>query len=184
MKIARAWSVGEAGKGEVSRWASQSREGTVWRGNLAAWLSGAEKSRQVRQDSGVGWEVDCGCWAPGFGFVARSFERSGLEDKGRGGGCPFTTGSVSAWAPLGAAVAAAGFWGLFIPNERADRAGIAGGLSGGSFLTDEVESFLIGGCGGLCGGREGRLGGLGSSMVVTFGVDLVGFRPILDLSMS
>ena len=45
MKIARAWSVGD-GKGAVSWTAIQSREGTDSRGNLAAWASGAEKSRQ------------------------------------------------------------------------------------------------------------------------------------------
>lgn len=71
-----------------------------------------------------------------------------------------------------------------MPNERADRAGTAEGLSGGSFRTDEGDSFLIGVCGGLCGGREGRVGGLWSSMVVMFGVDLVGCKPILDLSIS
>lgn len=105
-----------------------------------------------------------------------------MENKGRGGGCPLV-GSVFVWMLLVVFVVAV-FWGLFMPNERADRTGIAGGLSEGSFLTDVVESFLIGVCGGLCGGREGRLGGLGSSMVVTFGVDLVGFKPILDLSIS
>jgi hypothetical protein len=47
--MARAWSVGDW-KGEVSWVASQSREGTFWRGNLAAWASTAEKSRHRRQD--------------------------------------------------------------------------------------------------------------------------------------
>ena len=49
MKIARAWSVGDE-KGAVSWLAIQSREGTDSRGNLVAWASGAEKSRQRRQE--------------------------------------------------------------------------------------------------------------------------------------
>lgn len=59
MKIARALSVGEASKGAVSCRASQSREGTVSRGNLAAWVSGKEKSRQRRHESGEfdGWDM-------------------------------------------------------------------------------------------------------------------------------
>ncbi len=44
----RAWSVGEE-NGATNCVASQSREGTDWRGNFAAWASGAEKSRQMRQ---------------------------------------------------------------------------------------------------------------------------------------
>ena len=56
VKIERALSVGE-GKGEVSWWASQSREGTLWRGNLLAWVSGREKSRQKRQEVEEGVDV-------------------------------------------------------------------------------------------------------------------------------
>ena len=56
MKIARAWSVGD-GKGVVSWVAIQSREGTDSRGNLAAWASGAEKSRHRRQE-----DVDRPAW--------------------------------------------------------------------------------------------------------------------------
>ena len=48
--MARAQSVGESEKGEVNCKASQSREGTECRGNLAACASGDEKSRQRRQE--------------------------------------------------------------------------------------------------------------------------------------
>lgn len=84
----RALSVRE-GNGSVSWEASQSREGTLSRGYLAAWASTAEKSRQTRQggvedavEERMLFEED------GLGFVALSFERSGLELRGMGGGGP------------------------------------------------------------------------------------------------
>lgn len=76
MKIARALSVRE-GNGEVSRWASCCREVTCCRGNRAAWLSGAEKSRQIRQPDG--WGVMVCEWPLSFGFVACIADRSGLD---------------------------------------------------------------------------------------------------------
>lgn len=73
---------------------------------------------------------------------------------------------------------------LFMPYESADLTGIAGGSAGGRLRAFPVDSFRIGGCGGLCGGRDGRLGGVAAaSTVVMPGVDLVGFKPIRDLSM-
>lgn len=57
MKIARAWSVGDE-KGAVSWVASQSSEGTESRGNLTAWASTTEKSRQGRQEDAEG--LACG----------------------------------------------------------------------------------------------------------------------------
>ena len=81
VKIARALSVGE-GKGDVSCAARLSREGTVWRGNLEAWVSGAVKSRQMRQEGVEEEETN----EVGFGFVAKIFERSGREPMGIGGG--------------------------------------------------------------------------------------------------
>lgn len=115
--------------------------------------------------------------------MARILDRSGLEDTGTsGGGAPLAAGS-GLGCPLTPFVAVESC-NLFMPNVSADRAGIAGGLSGGSFLAVPIDSFRTGVCGGRCDGRDGRLGGDATSMVVTFGVDFVGFNPILDLSMS
>lgn len=62
MKIARALSVGDE-NGATSCVASQSRDGIDSRGNLAAWVSGPEKSRHSMHDV-VG---ATGC---GFGLLA------------------------------------------------------------------------------------------------------------------
>lgn len=93
VKIARALSVGE-GKGDVSCVARLSREGTVWRGNLEAWVSGAVKSRQMRQE---GMEEEEETNEEGFGLVARILERSGREERGIGGGA---LGAVAAWGAM------------------------------------------------------------------------------------
>ncbi len=116
-----------------------------------------------------------------MGFVARIFDRSGLDETGIGGGSPLVVAwpGVVPFTPF----AMLGSRGLFIPYESADLTGIAGGSAGGRLRVFPVDSFRIGGCGGLCAGRDGRLGGLATSTVVTAGVDLVGFKPILDLSM-
>lgn len=83
MKIARALSVGD-GKGAVNWVASQSRDGTAWRGNVAEWLSGAEKSRHFRHDALDDGTVDDEAWATGL--EARILERSGRDARGMGGG--------------------------------------------------------------------------------------------------
>ena len=72
--MARALSVREE-KGLVSWVASQSSDGTAWRGNVAAWESGAEKSRHFRHDG----EEDVPCE---MGLVTGTFERSGREERG------------------------------------------------------------------------------------------------------
>ena len=76
----RAWSVGEE-KGAVSCWASQERsvDGREERGNRAAWLSAALKSRHLRQTPGIGP-------LSGFGLDAWSAARFGREERGIGGG--------------------------------------------------------------------------------------------------
>lgn len=117
-----------------------------------------------------------------MGFVARILDRSGLDETGIGGGGAPLAVSEPGVVPL-TPFATLDSCGLFIPYESADLTGNAGGLSGGGFLASPVDSFRIGVCGGLCAGREGRLGGVATSTVVMPGLDLVGFKPILDLSM-
>lgn len=181
MKIVRALSV-EEGKGAVSWMASQSREGTVSRGNLAACVSGAEKSRQMRQD-----EVDCEGGgglgdAPILGFVDSIFVRSGLDDMGIGGGvlsltCGLGLG-ISPFVPFGR-----GSSGLVIPHDKADLAGIGGGSLGGSFLCGKpgpMESCLA----GVRGGRFGIVGEGDISATVTLGVDLADFDGVLAFPIS
>lgn len=126
----------------------------------------------------AGCEGGCGL-EDGLGLVARMLARSGFEDAGIGGGAPLA-GPDTSFTPFPGSDSR----GLFMLYERADRAGIGGGFSGGSFPTAPVESFRVGGCGARWGGREGRLGGEATSTVVTFGFDLVGFSPLLDLSIS
>ena len=70
-------------KGVVSWVAIQSKEGTDSRGNLAAWASGAEKSRQWRQEI-----VEVVVWGGGFDFVEWSCVISGRDVRGTGGGAP------------------------------------------------------------------------------------------------
>ena len=80
-------------KGDVSCPASQSSEGTVCRGNLAACLSGPEKSRHLRHVAvGAAEGVDNNNGI--LGFVAIILDRSGRDDIGIGGGMGF--GAVSA----------------------------------------------------------------------------------------
>ena len=50
----------------------------MWRGKVAAWLSGAAKSRHFRHDVGI--DVACG-----FGFVARILDKSGRDSWVTGG---------------------------------------------------------------------------------------------------
>lgn len=83
MKIARALSVGD-GKGVVNWVASQSRDGTAWRGKVAEWLSGAEKSRHLRHDALDDGAVDDETRATGL--EARILERSGRDARGICGG--------------------------------------------------------------------------------------------------
>lgn len=63
-------------------------EVTCCRGKRVAWLSGAEKSRQIRQPDG--WGVVVVVWERlfSFGFVAWIADRSGLDAFGIGGGLP------------------------------------------------------------------------------------------------
>lgn len=187
VNIARALSVID-GKGDVSWVASQSREGTDSRGNFEAWVSGPEKSRHGRQD--VADCVGCGADetlrrdgdASAFGFVARSFEISGREERGIGGGAlpasvgpglcvltifPFVVGSSS----------------LFIPNDKADLAATGGTSRGGSFLSGDsgtVDSCLV----GLRGGSDGITGGGEISAVMTLDVDFADFNGVLTFPFS
>jgi hypothetical protein len=117
------------GKGDVSWWASQpiSVDGIDSRGNLAAWLSGPEKSRQWRQESGplpccvAGVQLD-------IGLDAWRAARSGLEAVGIGGG----TASIASAGLLSSCL---GCDGLPKPIVSADLFGGGGActrLAGGS----------------------------------------------------
>lgn len=114
-----------------------------------------------------------------MGLVARIFDRSGLEDKGSGGGPPVEVlvGSRHTFSPSVTLVPHA----LFIPNESADRAGTIGGLSEGSFPVAPTAAVRTGVLSARSGGRDGSIGGLVTFVVVTLGVDLVGKIPMLDL---
>jgi hypothetical protein len=99
--MALALSVGPS-NGAVSSRANQriSSEGIDSRGKRAAWASGAEKSRQIRQFTGA--------TAFGFGFEAEIAAMSGREESGIGGGDPpsdladgVALGRVGSWGRLG-----------------------------------------------------------------------------------
>lgn len=102
-----------------------------------------------------------------------------MEDKGTGGGPPVEASEPSVLPSPPAVVLIPSA--LFIPNNSADRVGTAGGLSRGMPPADSLRTVV---CRRWCGARDGRVGGLSSVLVVTLGDDLVGIRPILDLSMS
>ena len=171
VKITRALSVAEA-KGPVSCRASQSREGTVWRGNLAAWLSGWEKSRQRRQivevddagandvkgnwGEGMDWEERLG-W--NLGFEAIIEERSGREDLGTGGGTLFVldVGPGRGGGKRNACEPKLSSSSLPLPNPEGmpGLLGTSDASAGGSFLAGGgVVSWRA-------GGREGREGVFG-----------------------
>ncbi len=115
--MARAWSVWDW-KEAVNWVASQSREGTDCRGNLAAWVSGAVKSRQTRHGGPVlwvdkGWTWVCECtW--GLGLLDWNFAMSGRDERGIGGGAPCLGGVGLGSLPLTPCVTA-GSSGLFMP---------------------------------------------------------------------
>ena len=156
MNIARALSVIE-GNGVVSCVASQSREGTFCLGNLAAWESGPEKSRQIRQEDAAG-----GASGGLLVLLAWIFEMSGLEARGTGGGAAALEGEGLGTLPstpfewLGSS-------GLFITKERADLAGIGGGCSGGIFFKSPPDPCVV----DRLGGSAGVVGGGNTSTVAT-----------------
>ena len=158
----------------VSWVAIQSREGTDSRGNLAAWASGSEKSRQRRQE-----DAEVIFWGFGFGFVDWIFEISGREVRGTGGGAS-VFGGVGLDALLSAPLVSSWGWGLFIPKERADLAGIGRGGSGDTCVVAVPDTGRV----GLLGGSAGVVGGRFPSTVATLDVDLVPTKGILALSTS
>lgn len=174
MKIARALSVGD-GKGPVSCVASQSIEGTVSRGNVLAWLSGPEKSRHLRQDERDEVTGNKG-EDPGrgnFGFVAMIFDKSGLVDRGTGGGvAPCSKPLVLPFSACD-------------PGRRTSLVGVGGMSLGGSLRSGNFGSNSLDGslATGLCGTVD-VLGERRISIVVTEGVDLAPFSCILVLSLS
>ena len=180
MNIARALSVKE-GNGVVSCLASQSNEGTAWRGNVAACPSGAEKSRHFRHDAG-----DDNAWATGF--VARILERSGREARGTGG----EIGPIEAFpvlgdvplvvpliVPLVIPLVSRGIWLPFKFSDGPGLLGIGGGASGGSFLVFPLSSFAAG-----LGGSAGIDGGGDTCVGSTLGVDFVIFSGNRAFSFS
>lgn len=88
---------------------------------------------------------------------------------------PMVTGSATSWTPF-----AVLSWGLFMPYDKADRAGIGGECSGGSLRAGPKESFLT----GVLGGSDGTVCGDAASTVITLGVDLVALNGILCFSLS
>ena len=168
----RALSVGDV-KGAVSWMASQSRDGTAWRGNVAAWLSGAEKSRHFRQD-GVDGE------ALAMGFVARLLERLGREASGMGGGAgPVEVLAVHGDVPLVVPLVSREIWLPFKLMDGPGRLGMGGGASGGSFLVFPLVCLATG-----LGGSAGIDGGGNTCVGSTFGVDFVIFSGIRAFSLS
>jgi hypothetical protein len=107
VKSARALSVSDV-NGDVTFCAIQfvSVEGRDCRGKRAAWVSGPEKSRHLRQ------HADVGPFTPGLGLEACRAVRSGREDRGIGGGEP----DVGRPVGNGGGVSVS----LFIAKSRAD----------------------------------------------------------------
>lgn len=78
---------------------------------------------------------------------------SGREVSGTGGGAP-ALGGVGHGALLSASSVGAWTWGLFMPKERADLAGIGGGRSGETRVVAVPDTGPV----GLLGGSEGVVG--------------------------
>ena len=83
-------------------------------------------------------------------------------------------------ALLSAPLAGSWAWGLFIPKDRADLAGIAGGRSGDTRVVAVPDTGRV----DLLGGSAGVIGGDCTSTVATVDVDLVPTRGILAFSTS
>ena len=105
---------------------------------------------------------------------------SGREVRGTGGGAS-VLGGVGLGALGSAPFVGSLAWGLFMPKERADLAGIGDGRSGD---TRVVVVILDTGCVGLLGGSAGVVGGGLISTVATLDVDLVPTRGTFALSTS
>jgi len=110
--------------------------------------------------------------AAGVGLVDWSFEKSGREERGTGGGL-FLEGLGLGSRPF----VNEGSSGLFMPSVRAERAGIGGGCS---FLAADVASGLE----GRLGGSDGVVGTGCTSTVATDEVDFVPFNGFLAFSAS
>jgi hypothetical protein len=100
-------------------------EGMDSRGNRAAWLSGPEKSRHLRQMS------VCARGAVVFGFNCSNSARLGREDRGTGGGEDgLDGGGVGIEERSGRLEGSGGGIAvelLLSPNSSADRLGFGGG---------------------------------------------------------
>lgn len=173
MNIARALSVIE-GNGMVSCVASQSREGTFCLGNLAAWESGPEKSRQIRHEDTVG-VASGGLLA----LLAWILDMSGLEARGMGGGAAALEdeglGTLQL-TPFGWPR----FSALFVPTASAGLAGVGGGCSSGVLFRGPPDPCVV----DRLGGSAGVAGGGNTSTVATRCVDLFPFDDIFALSAS
>lgn len=108
-----------------------------------------------------------------------SFVISGRDVRGTGGGTPDLGGAGLGALPL-ASLVGAWAWGLFIPKDRADLAGIGGGRSGETRVVGVPDTCRV----GLLGGSDGVVGGGLISTVATLDVDLVPTNGILALSTS
>ena len=173
MNIARALSVSE-GNGVVSCVASQSREGTFCLGNLAAWESGPEKSRQIRHEDAVG-----AASGESLGLLAWILDRSGLEARGIGGGAAALEGEGLGTLPLTPSECSS-VSALFVPKERAGLAGVGGGCSSGVLFRSLPDPCVV----ARLGGSAGVAGGGNTSTVATRCVDLFPFDDVLALSAS
>ena len=89
-------------------------------------------------------------------------------------------GGVGLDALLSAPLLDSWAWGLVIPKDRADLAGIGGGRSGDTRVVGVPDTGRV----GLLGGSAGVVGGRFTSIVATLDVDLVPTRGILALSTS
>jgi hypothetical protein len=117
------------------------------RGKRAAWLSGPEKSRHLRQLA----------TAPGMGFEAMIASRLGLDESGMGGGVPvFKFGADSTVPGEGRFVGTGGGAAaslLLKPISRADRRGGGGAIGLFVRLLTLDTSFEACRCGNAGTGR-------------------------------
>jgi hypothetical protein len=162
--MTRALSVAE-GNGEQSWCASQptSEEGRCSRGKRAACWSGAEKSRQIKQDPA----------APGFGFEAMIAFRLGLEERGTGGGVPAVVSGAELNDGRFCGIGGGSVALLLKPSSSTD---LRGGGAITLFVFDVVTLFVF-----VLPGRGGRSGELSWTFDCRGGSDgLAGSSGVLD----
>jgi hypothetical protein len=162
--MTRALSVAE-GNGEQSRCASQptSEEGRCSRGKRAACWSGAEKSRQIKQDPA----------APGFGLEAKIAFKLGLDERGTGGGALTTVSGAELKDGRFCGIGGGSVALLLKPSSSTD---LRGGGAITLFVFVVVALFMV-----VLPGRGGRSGDMFWTFDCRGGSDgLVGSSGVLD----